>query len=422
MKQSPFVHIAIAVITSIFMQHGLVAVQAQSCQTNLSNYVIGGQSVGADGKVHVKVRFDAGVEGAPDPATRRSMEAAIAEWNTFSDQTGVVFEPAAPNEFARLEFAYTASSSFAGGCARHDPPSGRIFHGPDLAARMQTLGEAEVTVVFKHEIGHFLALAHTTTPPTIMNQPPAGSTCANGTIIDKYVAPTDAQQAGACGAQARAASSGGGGGGGGGDCGVFRQCDPCYMDGVNICDLRPPCPVVIDIEGNGFRLTSNTNGVLFDLNANGIAERLSWTAASSDDAWLVLDRDGNNVIDNGRELFGNFTPQPTPPSGVSLNGYNALAEYDKPINGGNGDSVINRNDTIFSSLLLWQDTNHNGVSEGAELRTLPTLGVDEIDLDYRESRRTDEHGNQFKYRAKVKRTHATQVGRWSWDVFLIPAP
>ncbi len=169
-----------------------------------------------------------------------------------------------------------------------------------------------------------------------------------------------------------------------------------------------PCttPIILDVGGQGFHLTDADHGVLFDIRGNGQPVQIAWTAPGVNNGFLALPGP-DGVIHNGLQLFGNFTPQP---ASDDPNGFRALAIYDEPANGGNGDGVIDSQDAVFSSLGVWIDANHDGICQSEELHTLQSLGIDSIDLRYHLSRRRDEYGNVFRYRAAVNRQDPDGLG------------
>jgi len=177
-------------------------------------------------------------------------------------------------------------------------------------------------------------------------------------------------------------------------------------------------PILIDVEGDGFDMTSADDGVRFDISGSGTPVRLSWTAGRADDGWLALDRNGNGRVDHGKELFGNFTDQPF--NKREKNGFEALAEFDRLENGGNRDGRITDRDAVFERLWLWQDRNHNGVSEPDELLKFASLGVTALHLRYEETKWMDRHGNWFRYRAPIDREgRGRGTYKWAYDVYLV---
>lgn len=154
-------------------------------------------------------------------------------------------------------------------------------------------------------------------------------------------------------------------------------------------------PILFDMDQNNFHLAGADEAVLFDIDGNGIKEAIAWTRDDQLDAFLYYDRNGNNIVDSGGELFGNWTRLAN--GFLPANGYIALAEFDQPHLGGNDNGLLDPGDDAFSELGLWFDLSHDGVSDADELLSLSEAGVEVIDLVYDESRRRDQYGNEFRY-------------------------
>lgn len=195
---------------------------------------------------------------------------------------------------------------------------------------------------------------------------------------------------------------------------------------LGFCSNDANSPLVIDIQGDNYALTTAANGVYFDIDSNGIKEKIAWTATGAMDGFLVLDRNQNGKIDNGGELFGNGTRQAVP-GGFVPNGYNALANYDT-----NHDGVIDVWDPVWKDLFVWVDFNHDGIYQSntekyylsnyleyvpfacspqciptGYFQTVPAgskiVGIERIHLDYAmDYNWTDSMGNKYWYRNRTK--------------------
>lgn len=147
-------------------------------------------------------------------------------------------------------------------------------------------------------------------------------------------------------------------------------------------EAQPPRdPLIIDFGTAGIDLCSLTDGVNFDLDNNGYAEKTAWIG--TEDGFLALDRNGNGIIDNGGELFGDQVD--IGEGRLSSSGFEALSMLDD-----NGDALIDESDDCYDKLLVWVDSNHNGYSEAEELHPLGYYEIKEIQLNHTEGSVVDE--------------------------------
>jgi Ca2+-binding RTX toxin-like protein len=148
--------------------------------------------------------------------------------------------------------------------------------------------------------------------------------------------------------------------------------------------VRRRDPILIDLDNDGLETIGAKDGAYFDHDGNGFAERTGW--AASDDGLLVMDRNSDGIINDGRELFGDYTLLQN--GQRAANGFQALAELD-----GNADGLIDSSDSSWSQLKVWRDINGDGYSSSDDLFSLSDLGIASINLNYTSANVTDANGN-----------------------------
>ena len=175
-------------------------------------------------------------------------------------------------------------------------------------------------------------------------------------------------------------------------------------------------PLLVDTTGNGrsFPLTNPAkNCTLFDLKGDGQLACWSWPQHGSGVGFLTTDKG----VMTGQDLFGNWTPHAdadyvdkrSDPLGFERdpNGFLALQYFDQRAQGGDGNLIIDRRDSIWPHLRIWIDDhcwrqpNVRCTSLDSELHTLDDLGIHSLSLVYKGDVTFDEYGNEFKYSAPV---------------------
>ncbi|MBP5954022.1 calcium-binding protein [Pseudomonas sp. P42] len=156
--------------------------------------------------------------------------------------------------------------------------------------------------------------------------------------------------------------------------GVDEQVNVGFSSALNF--VRRVDPLTLDLDNDGIETISSNQGITFDFDGDGIKTGTGWV--SGDDGFLVLDKNGNGLIDSGKELFGGDTIKTD--GTKAKNGFEALNELDI-----NGDGVFDAKDQSFSEVRVWQDKNRDGVSQSSELSSLDELGIESINVKSIES-------------------------------------
>ncbi len=200
--------------------------------------------------------------------------------------------------------------------------------------------------------------------------------------------------------------------GGGSSSVCVNPAPPPPSNGDILTVTDPMEPLIIDLNGDGIQTTGTDDMVWFDLDGNGSKDHMTWTNGNTQEGFLWVNLSGKNRVDNGSELFGIGTVMPD--GSKAPDGFTALAMYDQPAQGGNGDGIIDAHDAVWTKLRVWVDSNHNGVCDPGEVSPLAAYHVDGISLTTVAVNTVDAKGNRHEKRSECWRTNGN--GRQSLDI------
>lgn len=115
--------------------------------------------------------------------------------------------------------------------------------------------------------------------------------------------------------------------------GIMPESNSPYLSAHEWAPRRDP--LTLDLDGDGLETVGidTARPVHFDHNVDGVKTATGWVAP--DDGFLVLDRNGNGLVDSGAELFGDSTVLAD--GSNAADGFAALAEQDTNPSGAGSD-------------------------------------------------------------------------------------
>ncbi|MFK5892491.1 MAG: hypothetical protein QM504_04635 [Pseudomonadota bacterium] len=153
-------------------------------------------------------------------------------------------------------------------------------------------------------------------------------------------------------------------------------------------EVKRTDPLAFDLNGNGIETTGIKQGIQFDIDADGETEQTSFI--SGGDAFLAYDKNGNGIIDNGSELFGD--------QNGAANGFEELKKYDE-----NHDGIIDKNDAIYSQLTLLSVDQNNQLKTSS----LTEHNIESINLNYNNQHQAINYYDSVEQTSSFKRSDGT---------------